>query len=236
MSFLDVLTKILLHPNIRLLPDLTGFGFSPMRDGDSKGIPESFHFLQAGRPPRPLPGTALAHGHQSTIAWIADLVGHIILEADTKLGPEDMTGLVLLDEIDLHLHPTWQVALVGALRDIFPKLQFVVTTHSPLVLASARPDEVVALERDPSSGDVVRATWTSQPDADARLMTTADLYQRYFGIPDIFPTSEGRALRDYLSYAADPHRTDEEDQRLKEAKSELEKGGIDPAAPEVTRA
>ena len=62
----------------------------------------------------------LSHGYQSTIAWIADLVGHIIFEArlDQAMEPKTMEGLVLIDEIDLYLHPRWQMTLIRALREI----------------------------------------------------------------------------------------------------------------------
>nr|GEU28549.1 hypothetical protein [Tanacetum cinerariifolium] len=95
-----------------------------------------------------VPALALAHGYQSTVAWIADLIGHILLEADMDdaLSPAEFEGLVLIDEIDLYLHPTWQARLIPALRETFPKLQFVATTHSPVVLATLAPDEMVSPE------------------------------------------------------------------------------------------
>ena len=57
-------------------------------------------------------------------------------------------GLVLIDEIDLHLHPKWQRQIVGALKRIFPKIQFFATTHSPQVIGQAKPEEIVLLTKD----------------------------------------------------------------------------------------
>ncbi|MGX7004115.1 AAA family ATPase [Caballeronia sp. KNU42] len=58
---------------------------------------------------------------------------------------ENALGSVLIDEIDIHLHPEWQFTLRDGLRQLFPNVQFIVTTHSPHVLASARECEVIAM-------------------------------------------------------------------------------------------
>ncbi|HET7500861.1 MAG TPA: AAA family ATPase, partial [Kofleriaceae bacterium] len=63
-----------------------------------------------------------------------------------------MEGIVLVDELDLHLHPTWQTEIVAGLKATFPRMQFIVTTHSPLVLAGCRADEVWRLKQDEASG------------------------------------------------------------------------------------
>ena len=58
---------------------------------------------------------------------------------------KDFDGVVLIDEIDLHLHPNWQSKLIEALKRIFPQIQFIVTTHSPSVLQSLEVDEIIPL-------------------------------------------------------------------------------------------
>jgi hypothetical protein len=174
--------------------------------------------------------TALSHGYQSTIAWIADLVGHIILEDEHADEPHKMQGLVLLDELDLYLHPTWQVALISALRETFPKIQFVVTTHSPLVLAGMHPHEIVRL-RFADNGDVERAPL----GLDARMMTGTEIYREYFGIDDIIPDEAGRKLRDYRYLAANPYRTDLDDLEISRLRSELHEANVDPGFEPVPR-
>ena len=59
----------------------------------------------------------------------------------------ETTGLVLIDELDLHLHPKWQRQIIGALKRIYPKIQFFATTHSPQVIGQAKPEEIVLLTR-----------------------------------------------------------------------------------------
>ena len=61
-----------------------------------------------------------------------------------------LAGVVLVDELDLHLHPQWQREIVTTLRTQLPKLTFVVTTHNPLTLLGARPGEVHVMDRGPS--------------------------------------------------------------------------------------
>ena len=58
---------------------------------------------------------------------------------------KETSGLVLIDELDLHLHPKWQRRIIGDLKRIFPKIQFFATTHSPQVIGEARPEEIVLL-------------------------------------------------------------------------------------------
>lgn len=61
---------------------------------------------------------------------------------------ENAEGTVMIDEIDAHLHPSWQTTVLDSLQTIFPKLQFIVTTHSPSVLMSAKSGEVILFTND----------------------------------------------------------------------------------------
>lgn len=180
-----------------------------------------------------LPAAALSHGYQSTIAWIADLVGQILLEARTPVEPREMEGLVLIDEIDLYLHPTWQVVLIRALRRTFPRIQFVATTHSPLLLADLSPDEIVELGFDETTGNVVR----QETYADPRVLTGTELLRQFFDIDAIYPSPDPDAvlLRDYLFLARNPMRTEQDEQRLEAMRFQLELAGVDPQCEPVAR-
>ncbi|MCP4702749.1 MAG: AAA family ATPase, partial [Gammaproteobacteria bacterium] len=61
-------------------------------------------------------------------------------------APRETPGIVLIDEIDLHLHPAWQRNIVTSLKETFPKIQFIATTHSPFIIQSLRPGELIDLD------------------------------------------------------------------------------------------
>ena len=84
-----------------------------------------------------------------------------------------MEGTVLVDEIDLHLHPAWQVKLIPALKQVFPRLQFIATTHSPMILPALSAEEVYLITED-GEGSVV-ATQSAQSPA---LLTGTELFRR----------------------------------------------------------
>lgn len=158
-----------------------------------------------------IPAGWLSHGYQSTLAWLGDLIGQYLLEVHLpSLQPDKMTGLVLIDEIDLYLHPTWQRGLIEALSRAFPRLQFVVTTHSPALLTAFRPDEIVLLEQEPRSGDIVRRQYVDDP----RLMTGSEVYEEFFDLASLRRRDLVEGLRRHRFLANDPYRTDDEDTEL----------------------
>ncbi|WP_309895942.1 AAA family ATPase [Archangium sp.] len=124
-----------------------------------------------------LPATALSDGYQSMLAWLADLLGHAFLEHGSKAQPKDLRGIVLLDEIDLHLHPHWQRRIVPLLRHVFPHVQFIVTTHSPLVVAGVEAHEIIRLRLE---GEHVVA---DQEEPEPGLRTASQLLSTFFDVP-----------------------------------------------------
>lgn len=177
----------------------------------------------AGRQRVTVPATWLSQGYQSTIAWVADLVGQAFWDGKRAVELAEMKGLVLVDELDLHLHPRWQVSLVRTLKRILPKMQFVVTTHSPMLLPGLEADEVVRLGMD-DDGNVAELPQGPPP----RLLTGTDLYARYFGLTDIYPDELGRTLMRYGTLAGDPGRSAHQEAELHQLRAALAAVGIDP--------
>jgi hypothetical protein len=184
--------------------------------------------------PLKLPATWLSHGYQASLAWLADLVGHYLLdfgeELPPEVQPENMEGLVLIDELDLYLHPTWQAGLVRALKLTFPRMQFVVTTHSPILLNALQPSEVVALQLDDEGN--VRA---HHGQRDPRLLTGTELYSEFFGIDRLYPSDLGDMLDRYSHLAVDPFRTEEEEEEVQRLGQELRSEGIELTLEPVPR-
>ena len=90
------------------------------------------------------PWSELSDGYHMFIALVADIARRAVMlnEIDGAKAPEWVEGVVLIDELDLHLHPRWQRVALPRLRDAFPRLQFIVTTHSPQILSSAENRQV----------------------------------------------------------------------------------------------
>ena len=143
-----------------------------------------------------IPAGWLSDGHQAVIAWIADLLGHAMFESAASGDPAELEGIVLLDEIDLHLHPTWQRQIVSLLRRAFPRLQFVVTTHSPLVLGAFDRSEIIRLRLD--GGTVVQDPAAIEPG----VLTASETLTSYFSVaqagrPDL--VAKERRYRELLA-------------------------------------
>lgn len=222
----SLLKKVLLHTE-NLVPGIVDLELRGRRSARPNDLMLSHRFVQrAGGGDLKLPATWLSHGYQSVLAWVSDLVGQITLEAGMVLDPQEMEGLVLIDEVDLYLHPSWQVGLVQALKETFPRMQFVVTTHSPILLTAFRREEVVVLDFD-EQGNVIR---TSTPK-DPRLMTATELYEWFFGIDRLYPTELGEKLDAYNRIAANPLRSEEEHALASRLDAELKREGILPGVP-----
>lgn len=86
----------------------------------------------------------LSAGYESVLVMAADIMAGVM---GTVRDLRYATGIVLLDEIDAHLHPRWKMRIVESLRNAFSSMQFLVTTHEPLCLRGLGPNEVVVLER-----------------------------------------------------------------------------------------
>ena len=89
-------------------------------------------------------------GYKAIISITAD-IAYRAIKLNPHLGERavlDTEGIVLIDEIDMHLHPKWQRHIVEDLKRTFPKIQFVVTTHSPFIVQSLKADEVINLDKD----------------------------------------------------------------------------------------
>lgn len=95
--------------------------------------------------------SSLSDGYQSVIALAGDILEIMLKHYDEV---RDSEGIVLIDEIDVHLHPRWKVEIVNLLRNVFPRVQFIVTTHDPLCLLGTLPGEVHVLRRHPETKDL----------------------------------------------------------------------------------
>jgi len=92
----------------------------------------------------------LSDGIRNSLAVVADIAFRAV-QLNPHLGAEAgrlTGGIVLIDEVDMHLHPSWQQLILQLLREAFPRLQFIVTTHSPQVLSTVPRENIRVLEQD----------------------------------------------------------------------------------------
>ena len=249
-KFTKALRDTLIHVD-DLVPDLLGIELKGKGGVTKSGtlIDKDRFELLVGQERHKFPAVALSHGYQSTLAWIADLIGHVMWEADDTIDAADIEGLVLIDEIDLYLHPTWQAGLIPALRRTFPKVQFVATTHSPVVLSALAPEEIVLVDQHPETGNVERFLIdpetgefvasserdNPEPAPDPRAMTGTDVYRTWFGLDRLTLNPHGDLLRSYLQLATDPYRSDAEQAEVLELARELRGYGVEPPHAPVER-
>ncbi len=94
----------------------------------------------------------LSDGFRSVLALGGDLVWRLIEAFPNSDDPLSEEGTVLLDELDIHLHPTWQRNIASWLRNQFPNIQFIVATHSPIIAAGAGADAITYCFRQEANG------------------------------------------------------------------------------------
>ena len=92
--------------------------------------------------------TELGFGYQSMLSWVVDLSKRMFDYFPNSENPLLESAVVLVDEIDLHLHPKWQREVISYVSDIFKNVQFIVTTHSPLVIQSMQDVNLYVLRRN----------------------------------------------------------------------------------------
>lgn len=92
--------------------------------------------------------SALSDGYRNVIKIVTDIATKMCI-LNPYLGKETLKktpGIVVIDELDLSLHPTWQRRIVGILKELFPKVQFICATHSPFIIQSLEPGELITLD------------------------------------------------------------------------------------------
>ena len=95
-----------------------------------------------------VPLRQLGYGYRTMIAWVVDFASRMVERYPDSPDPLAEPAVVLVDEIDLHLHPKWQRELIGFLTERFPNTQFIVTAHSPLIVQAATDANIALLKRE----------------------------------------------------------------------------------------
>ncbi|WP_300674960.1 AAA family ATPase [Desulfoluna sp.] len=94
----------------------------------------------------------LSDGEKCLMAMIGDLARRLAIANPSEQNPLEGEGVILIDEIDLHLHPRWQRMVIPKLQEVFPRCQFLISTHSPHVITHVRVESLFLLTQDLGEG------------------------------------------------------------------------------------
>ena len=164
IKIIEELFEIILEKNVKIEVKADGVKFI------EKGFPLTFD--------------QLSEGHKNLIIWVCDLIYRLHENEPGTEKLNEFCGVVMVDEIELHLHPKWQRTLVGKLRKFFPNIQFIFTTHSPTIIQGASDEAIIyRVYRDVETGH----THVSEPyykkDLDD-LMLNSLVTSPLFGLED----------------------------------------------------
>lgn len=212
-AVLDTLKRVLDVQAIEIRPDRTWI--------EASGI---------GR----VPLAALSDGYLTTLGWVIDMIARWAQYARRRgvlpgeAFNEAMPCVVLIDEIDLHLHPAWQVEMVERLRRAFPMTTFIATTHNPATLMGLQAHEIIRLGLDEQGRVTAQDVAVRAPG----LLTGSELYDEYFGIRQATYAAD---LQRYGLLAGNPARTDDEEREVRHLLERFRAVDIDPGWEPVPR-
>jgi predicted ATP-binding protein involved in virulence len=89
----------------------------------------------------------LSDGEKNLITLVGDIARRLAIANPNARNPLHGSGIILIDEIDMHLHPRWQRLMVPQLLEVFPNCQFIITTHSPQIISHIRPESLFLFEQ-----------------------------------------------------------------------------------------
>ncbi len=163
-----------------------------------------------------VPLRALGYGYQTLIAWMVDFASRMVERYPDSPDPLAEPAIVLVDEIDLHLHPQWQRKLIGRLTERFPNTQFIATAHSPLIVQAAGDANIALLRRE---GDQVVI------DNDVKTIRGWRIDQIYtsdlFGLPSARPPELDEPLARRTALLSKPRLTEKDKRELAELEARI---------------
>lgn len=158
----------------------------------------------------------LSLGYRALVAWIVDLAYRMFERYPDSENPLAEPAIVLVDEIDLHLHPKWQRQLISYLTERFPNTQFIVTAHSPLIVQAATDANIVLLRRE---GDHVVIDNDVEAIRGWRIdqVLTSDL----FGLETARPPEYDELIAERTKLLGKAKLTKKDESRLRKIEAEI---------------
>ena len=167
-----------------------------------------------------IPVRAIGDGYSATLTWVCDMLSWTLLSQE-KSDSFQPTGIVLLDEIEKHLHPAWQREIIDLLSRSFPQVQFIATTHAPLIATgtAALPEGCCRLVRLVRLENGVQVNSELQPPRGLRAdqVLTSEL----FGLLATTSVDTVQKIEKYASLRAKAELTESESREVAELDADL---------------
>lgn len=158
----------------------------------------------------------LSDGYRMVLAMVADITSRMAEGNPHLENPLLISGIVLIDEIDQHLHPCWQRNILKNLTDVFPNLQFIVTTHSPLIpLGAADFSQIILLDNEGKAEDLTSHIPLATYDVGQILVSSL------FGLPTDRAPKWDHLIQERDDLLSKQKITEKEEERLKELNQNL---------------
>jgi energy-coupling factor transporter ATP-binding protein EcfA2 len=200
-TFLEMLAGLL--PDVGSAKNFVFYGPSPIARHGKSGV----HVLV---PYGQVPLRQLSFGYQTMTAWLADMAWQLFRHYPESSHPLRQPAIVLVDEIDLHMHPRWQREIQKLLVTHFPAVQFVATAHSPLMAQAAMGLNLAVVLRD---GDTARIH--NDPSVVDNWRIDQVVTSELFGLTPWSPDVQSK-LDEQGQLVQKPHRTAQDNRRLEE--------------------
>lgn len=164
-----------------------------------------------------IPIHLLSSGYQSVIWMVMDIAYRMaVLNPNLRQEVTSKTpGVVLIDELDLHLHPKWQWKIVEALKATFPRVQFITTTHSPMIIASCKNEQLITIKDDmdieygtSAYGYQVNDVLAAHQFTDARAQKVKDDFDKFYQLIDEEKYDEAKRILEGLLETLDDQNPD----------------------------
>ena len=170
------------------------------------------------KPSRWLTLDQLSDGYQSALAMATGILGPLFSKWDVIREAE---GVVLVDELDAHLHPRWKMRIVSDLRTAFPRVQFLASTHEPLCLRGLLDREILSLRRE--EGELF---YTDDLPSPRNMRVDQLLTSRFFGLHSTLDPDTERDMQRYYDILALDTRTPEQQDELERLQKIVGQDGV----------
>jgi energy-coupling factor transporter ATP-binding protein EcfA2 len=165
-----------------------------------------------------VPLEAISQGTTSLIGWVGILLQRLYEIYGDEPEPTKKYALVLMDEIDAHLHPAWQQSLVQKLRTLFPNVQFIATTHSPLIVGGMPAQQVFRFVRDDDGKVIQQPVHSEMTLGRADQILTGDL----FGLKTTLDSITQDEIEAYKRLLGKTQRTPQEEKEFQRVRQVLQ--------------